>query len=134
MTRVRILRALMVLGGIAAVLIGLTHVILGTRWIPGAVPVNATLDSEHRFFASGFMMFGLALLWCTRDLHARKPTLHFLLLTFFVGGLARLVSLFATGWPHPMFIPLALVELLLPPLAWWLAQGLSGTDSPTTQV
>jgi hypothetical protein len=36
--------------------------------IPGAIPVNATMDSEDRFYATLFLGFGAAVMWCSRDL------------------------------------------------------------------
>ena len=42
---------------------------------------------------------------------------------FFAGGIGRLISLIAVGWPHPAFVVLMAIELILPPLLIWLWRG-----------
>lgn len=106
--------------GIICAMIALAHIALGPAAIPGSVPVNATMDSEDRFYATLFLGFGAALFWCSRDLARRRPVLGALLLTFFAGGVARLVSMAAVGLPSTLFIALTVVELVLP-VALWLA-------------
>lgn len=106
-----------ILGGVCG-LIALVHVALGPSSIPGGVPVNATMDSEDRFYATLFLGFGAALIWCARDLAGRRRTLDALLAVFFVGGVARIVSAATVGWPSPLFIFLGSLELMLPPLLW----------------
>jgi hypothetical protein len=58
------LKAILIVGGIAAVLIGVAHIALGSASIPGSLPVNATMDSEDRFYAAIFLGFGVSILWC----------------------------------------------------------------------
>lgn len=96
--------------------IGLIHIIFGPRSIPGSVPVNATLDNEDRFYATLFVGFGVAMAWSGRDLAHRSAVFHFLLAVFFAGGLSRLVSIAAVGPPHPLFLILGGVELVMPVL------------------
>jgi Domain of unknown function (DUF4345) len=50
---------------------------------------------------------------------------HLLAVTFFLGGLARVVSMLAVGLPHPLFSALTLLELGLPPIIWWLMSQVS---------
>lgn len=106
--------------GATCALIALAHVALGPRAIPGSVPVNATMDSEDRFYACLFLGFGIALTWAGRDLVGRRSIFRALMLTFFVGGLARVVSWLDVGPPGGLFIFLGALELLLPPvlLVW----------------
>lgn len=106
--------------GAVCVLIGLAHIILGPAAIPGAIAVNATLDSEDRFYATLFVGFGGALGWCSRDLHERSCPFFWLLAVFFGGGVARLVSMSQAGLPHPLFQVLTVVELVLPIVLWLL--------------
>lgn len=111
----RTLQAMLAAGGVAAMGIGLAHVALGPAlMIPGAGAVNATLDSEDRFYATLFVAYGAALLACARDIDDRRDCIRFLALTLFGGGIARVVSLLAAGWPHPFFVAMMLVELVLP--------------------
>ena len=83
-------------GGID-ILISLLHIVLGPSAIPGSVPVNATMDSEDRFYATLFTAYGVAILWCIKDIERKGPAIRFLALTFFVGGVARLVSMALVG-------------------------------------
>lgn len=106
--------------GIVCALIALAHIALGPSAIPGSVPVNATMDSEDRFYAALFLGFGVGLFWCSRDIIKRRGLLGALLLTFFLGGVARLISMVVVGLPATLFIALTVVELVLP-IALWLA-------------
>lgn len=100
--------------GITALFIASLHVVFGSSAIPGSVPVNATMDSEDRFYATLFAAYGVALLWCTRDIERKRTVVYFLALTFFVGGLARLVSIAAVGLPNTFFIAMTVLELIIP--------------------
>jgi hypothetical protein len=100
--------------GITAFFIASLHVVLGPFAIPGSVPVNATMDSEDRFYATLFAAYGFALLWCIKDIERKSRVVYFLAVTFFVGGLARLVSVAAVGWPNTFFISMTSLELLIP--------------------
>ena len=105
--------------GVVCCGIALAHIALGPSAIPGAEPVNATMDSEDRFYATLFLGFGLALAWISRDVACRGGALLALLVTFFASGVARVISAIAVGLPNDLFIFLTGVELALPPLLWW---------------
>jgi len=115
----RLLRRFLTAFGLVCVGIALTHIALGPASIPGSVPVNATMDSEDRFYASLFLGFGIAHVWAARDLARRASVVLALQATFLVGGLARIVSLFAAGPPIALFVFLGALELLIPLLVWW---------------
>jgi hypothetical protein len=100
--------------GITAIFIASLHIVLGPSAIPGSIPVNATMDSEDRFYATLFAAYGVALLWCIKDVELKSRVVYFLALTFFVGGLARLVSVAAVGLPNTFFIVMTVLELLIP--------------------
>ena len=110
----RILQTLLALFGVTAIFISLLHIVLGPAAIPGSVPVNATMDSEDRFYATLFLAFGVVLLWCIKDVEHKARIVYFLMLTFFVGGLARIVSMLAVGLPNNFFIAMTVLELALP--------------------
>lgn len=105
--------------GLVCAAIALVHIAFGPASIPGSVPVNATMDSEDRFYATLFLGFGLAHVWAARDLAHRSGLVLAMQATFFVGGLARIVSVLAVGMPIPLFVFLGGLELVIPPLVWW---------------
>ena len=115
----RLLRWFLTAFGLVCAGIALTHIVLGPASIPGSVPVNATMDSEDRFYASLFLGFGLAHVWAARDLARRTRVVMALQAVFFAGGLARIGSVLAVGPPIALFIVLGALELLIPPLVWW---------------
>jgi hypothetical protein len=120
------LQAILIVGGIAAVLIASGHIVLGPAFIPGAVPVNPTMDSEDRFFATIFLGFGVTLLWCAGSVERRAQVIRFLVSLFFFGGCARLISILFVGPPNPFFQVMTALELLLPPAIWLLLAMVEG--------
>jgi hypothetical protein len=121
------LRFILTIGGAAAIVIALLHVGLGPSAIPGSVAVNATMDSEDRFYATLFLGFGISLIWCSLDLHGRRGVAYALLATFFAGGVARIISIVSTGWPSNLFIFLGGLELVLPIIAALMLRAVTAT-------
>lgn len=113
------LKYVVMLFGAVCIAIGMTHILFGPSSIPGSIPVNATMDSEDRFYATLFVGFGAALIWCARALGERGRAFFWLLVLFFCTGCARLVSIAQVGLPHPLFQFLTGVELLLPLILWF---------------
>lgn len=113
------LKIIILLFGITCMGIALSHIALGPAVIPGSIPVNATMDSEDRFYATLFLGFGGALVWCSSDLQTRGGLFKALLLVFFLGGLARAVSAVQVGLPNLIFQILWALELLMPPVLWF---------------
>ncbi len=108
------LQVLIGLFAVTDIFIALLHITLGPSVIPGSIPVNATMDSEDRFYATLFLAYGVALLWCIPDIENKSRVVYFLMATFFVGGLARLVSMAQVGLPNDFFIAMTAIELILP--------------------
>jgi uncharacterized protein DUF4345 len=127
------LQVLLGVFGVIAIAIALLHVVLGPSSIPGAVPVNATMDSEDRFYATLFLAFGVALLWCIEDVERKSRVVYFLMLTFLAGGLARLISIAAVGRPNSFFIVMTVLELLLPFVYGYLQYRVSASKPPARQ-
>lgn len=100
--------------GVIAILIASLHIFIGPSAVPGSIPGNATMDSEDRFYATLFAAYGVALIWCIKDIEHKSREVYFLTATFFVGGLARLVSIAAVGLPNDFFIAMTVLELLIP--------------------
>jgi Domain of unknown function (DUF4345) len=108
------LQVLVVLCGITAIFISLLHIVLGPAAIPGSIPVNATMDSEERFYATLLTAYGVALLWCAKGIEQKSMFVYFLAGVFLAGGLARIVSIAVVGLPHPFFIAMMVLEMGLP--------------------
>ena len=131
------LQVLLAVFGVTAIGISLLHVVLGPASIPGDVPVNATMDSEDRFYAILFLAFGATLLWCVKNVERKALVVYFLMLTFLVGGFARLISIAAVGLPNNFFIVMTVLELLLPLIYAYLQYRVSSKAGPNlrkTQV
>ena len=123
----RLLSIAVMTAGAICVAIALAHVILGPRAIVGGFFVNPTMDSEDRFYAIFFLFWGAATIYCSRDLRGRQGLFGALLFTFFLGGVARIISALAVGLPNTTFILLGSLELGLPPLFWrWHRATMSG--------
>jgi hypothetical protein len=114
--------------GVTVIVISLLHIVLGPASIPGSVPVNATMDSEDRFYATLFMAYGAALLWCVKGVEYKSLSVKLLALVFFIGGLARIVSMLVVGLPNPFFIVMTLFELALPFVIVFLNARVSGVS------
>ncbi|MFC9281680.1 DUF4345 domain-containing protein [Streptomyces collinus] len=117
----RTLRVLTQLMGWASVAIGLFHVALGNAAIPGAGSAGATVDSWGRFMGASFVGYGLAWLWAARQRPVPAQAVRWLAGVFLLGGVSRLLSLAVHGRPHWFQIVLAVIELTLPPVFFWLA-------------
>ncbi len=115
----RLLSVVIMIFGAICVVIALAHIVGGQRVIPGGMFVNATMDSEDRFYATLFLGWGAAMIYCSRDLQLNQRLFDALLLTFFLGGIARIVSAVMVGFPSSLFVFLGSLELILPPLLWW---------------
>ena len=112
-------------------IVGVFHVLIGVRgdWIVGIDPptqVDASLDSQNRFYGAVFVSAGSVLVLGLRDLFRYAPAMKMVIAAVFVGGLARGLAMLASGWPTKMIMVLWSLQLLLPPVAWlWLNQQLS---------
>jgi len=87
-------------------------VLPGTPQLAGLV--GADVDSEMRFYAVLWMAYGGLALWVVRDLPKRMNLLRLMLGIFWLGGLGRVISYFAVGAPHPLFLVLMWIEITLP--------------------
>src|SRR5260370_16191765 len=111
----KLLSALIMIFGLVCCLIALGHIVFGPAIIPGSIPVNATMDSEDRFYATLFLGFGAALMWCSRDLQTQDALFGALLVTFFLSGVSRIVSAGSGGLAKPIFFFFWAIVLLRSP-------------------
>jgi hypothetical protein len=83
---------------------------------PLSGPWPPTMDSELRFYAALWGAYGFVLLAVASDLTSRAHLVPWLAAVVFAGGLGRVVSYLSLGPPHPFFMLLMAIELLLPPV------------------
>ncbi|WP_327142790.1 DUF4345 domain-containing protein [Nocardia sp. NBC_01327] len=119
----RILQVWLVAFGVVCVGIAVAHLLFGTSTIIGGGTVNATIDSDMRFYAILFLAYGLALLWCARDVETKGLPINLLGLIFFAGGLARALAWVATGEPNWFYVLMTPVELVIPVLNYLLVRA-----------
>ncbi|MBT2545756.1 DUF4345 domain-containing protein [Streptomyces sp. ISL-44] len=119
----RTLKWLVLAMGAACVAIGLAHVALGNAAIPGASSAGATVDSLGRFLGATFAGYGLAWIWAARQSPIPASAVRWLAAVFPLGAAGRLLSLVVHGWPNGFQVALTLVELVMPPLYFWLADA-----------
>ncbi|MGH3674279.1 MAG: DUF4345 domain-containing protein [Mycobacterium sp.] len=112
----RMFQMFLVLFGVIVIAISLAHLAIGPEAIIGGSDVNPTSDGEDRFFAGFFLGYGVALLWCARDVEHKRMFVNFLAAVVFVGGIGRLLSVILVGPPHPFYLAMLAIELGLPPL------------------
>lgn len=119
--------------GTIAVTSGLAGIVLGPAFIPGGAPTSASVDSEYRFTNVFWLAAGAAMWWSLSRPRERKNVTRAMLALAFVGGFARLISVVATGWPHPVFIAVLVLELVVVPLViWWHVRVIGADGSPPT--
>ncbi|MFE9749878.1 DUF4345 domain-containing protein [Saccharothrix saharensis] len=110
-------QVVLVVLGLFAAGTGLLEVVLGPSvLLPGSPRPEPTLDSNYRFFAVMWLAIGVALLSVAPRVREATTLLRFVSAAVFVGGLARIVSWWAVGQPHPLMLVLLGVELIVPPV------------------
>ncbi|UZJ32844.1 DUF4345 domain-containing protein [Streptomyces endophytica] len=129
----RVLRWLVWAMGIACVAIGAFHLVLGIASVPGEGSAGATVDSRERFYNAIFLGYGLAWIWAARQSPIPAKAVRALAGIFLLGGIGRLLSLAVHGPPQWFQVPLTVLELVLPPVYFWLADADERTRAATAE-
>lgn len=124
----RAFQAFLVLFGIIVIGISLAHFAVGPDVIVGGTDVNPTSNGEDRFYAGLFLCYGVALLWCARDAQDKQVYVNLLATVLFVGGIGRLLAVVLVGTPHPFYLAMLAVELVLPVLMVLAAARVAGAS------
>jgi hypothetical protein len=115
----RIMAVTILLAGCSHLLLGVgAEVLLGAKLSPETL-IEPSLNSQNRFYGTSYMLYGILLWVCTRDMDRYAVIFRILLLMTFAAGLTRIVSLILHGWPSPTIIALGVSELLLPLFVFW---------------
>ncbi|NNG02044.1 MAG: DUF4345 domain-containing protein [Desulfobacteraceae bacterium] len=77
------------------------------------------LDSNLRFFSGIWFCMGIWMLYIVPTIERQKTTLRVLSFPVFFGGIGRIISMFAIGFPPALFIVFAILELAFPLLLVW---------------
>jgi hypothetical protein len=134
----RTLKWLALIMGVACVLIGVYHVVLGIPSVPGEGTADTlagkTVDSRERFYNGIFAGYGLLWLWVARRRPIPATVVRMLSAAMFLGGIGRVVSVVQYGWPHWFQVPLAVIEVVVPPVLFWLAAADERRAAPREQL
>ncbi|GAB11877.1 hypothetical protein GOARA_090_00090 [Gordonia araii NBRC 100433] len=103
----------LVIFGATCALIGAAHFFGGQWTYIGGGEVNATMDSELRFYSLLFVAFGFTAIWAARDIRGRAKVIDVLSAVLILGGLGRLLAWAASGAPHAFFVAMIPVEILV---------------------
>jgi Domain of unknown function (DUF4345) len=88
--------------------------------------VDATLDSQNRFYGVAFGICGALLLYCASDVARFAGILRIVFAGIFGAGCARFLAYFAHGLPSEEVQFLWATEVLIPPLlSLWLNRHLA---------
>ncbi|QCH23906.1 DUF4345 domain-containing protein [Mycobacteroides salmoniphilum] len=117
----KVLKYLAILTGVICVAIGLYHLIGGGGTVIGGGGITASTDSQERFFSGLFAVYGVAWIWVARQSPIPGIAVRFLAAGLLVGGLGRVASLIDRGQPHPFWIVMLAVEILIPALFFAIA-------------
>jgi Domain of unknown function (DUF4345) len=119
-----LLRRLSYLNGATCAVIGLSHVLKGSDITAGAgAAANASIDSQEAFHGAIFASYGAAWIWTANQPQMSGQLVGFLSGTMALGGVARLISMRRSGRPHPLWIALTGVELVVPAALVWLERN-----------
>jgi hypothetical protein len=102
--------------GAVAIVTGLLAVIFGPAAQLGGAPGVPSSDSQFRYANMVWLCAGLVLVWSARKPSERALVTRTVLLIAAAGGIGRLISIFATGLPHPFYLVTMVLELVLTPL------------------
>lgn len=131
----RSLRVLTLVMGVACAAIGLAHLLLGVASVPGEGLAGPTVDSRERYYGAIFLGYGLAWVWAARQHPVPATLVRWLAGIFLLGAVGRLLSLLLVGPPQAFQVVLTVIEVVLPPVFFWLAAaderaGRSRTPAP----
>lgn len=121
MRAARALQILTLTMGVACALIGAYHLVLGVDSVPGEGLLGPTVDSRERYYGAIFLGYGVAWVWAARQSPIPARLVRFLAAIFLLGAVARVISIVDEGWPQWFQTVLTVVEVVLPPVFFWLA-------------
>lgn len=109
------LQILVAVFGLVPVCAGLAGAVQGADFL-ATTATNISLDSHFRYLSGLLLAIGIGYWTTIPSIETRGP--RFILLTsiVFVGGLARLAGIIATGVPRWPMVAAVIIELIVTPL------------------
>jgi Domain of unknown function (DUF4345) len=115
----RIMAITILLAGSSHLLLGVgAEALLGAK-LSAETLAEPSFNSQNRFYGTSYMLYGILLWVCTRDMDRYALIFRILLWMTFAAGVTRIISVALHGWPSPTIIALAVSELLLPAFVFW---------------
>jgi hypothetical protein len=115
----RIMAITILLAGSSHLLLGVGAEALVGAKLSAETLAEPSLNSQNRFYGTSYMIYGILLWVCTRDMDRYALIFRILLWMTFAAGFTRIISILLHGWPSSTIIALAVSELLLPPFVFW---------------
>lgn len=100
--------------GTVATVAGSDAVLRGAAQVLDGGDASANLDTELRFYASWYVVFGVLMLRAARRPEAETTTVRACGAGFLLAAFGRAVSSRAVGRPHPLFQVLMAMEAAIP--------------------
>lgn len=121
--KIRLLRGLIAVLGAVAIVAGAIAVLTGASGQIDGGPAGASVESEYRFYAALWIAYGVLALRAAPTIDRQPLVLRALMAVLFAAGVARGIGWVDAGEPHPFYIALMCLELLIPPTAvFWQAR------------
>jgi hypothetical protein len=119
-------RLLQIVVGIACLVpiaAGGVGIALGPEWLGAPYPAAVDLDSHFRYLSGILLAIGFAFAGCIPDIEEKGLPFRMLGLLVVAGGLARLISMIASGLPSgPHLFGLGMELIVVPLLITWQAR------------
>jgi hypothetical protein len=100
--------------GTVATVAGTSAVVQGTANVVRGGDVSENVDSEFRFYASWYAVFGALLLTAARRPETGTTVVRAAGAGFCLAGVGRVLSWRARGRPHGLFVALTVAEFAIP--------------------
>jgi hypothetical protein len=102
--------------GAVATAAGVSGVVRGPAEVAGGGAVSAPVDSEYRFYAAWYPVFGVLLLRCARAPEREAVIVRAVAAGFLTAAAGRVLSIRRLGRPNRFQQVLLAIELAIPPV------------------
>ncbi len=104
------------------IIIGILGIMLGVgRFLPDNL-ITANFDSHYRYLSAYYLSLGIIAWWIIPSIEKHTTIIRILCSVIFMGGLARLISMYQVGIPDTSAVLFTCLELLFPLLSLWQAR------------